>query len=792
MTSLLEKSIHTLELPRILERLASYAISDEAKERLLALRPTDSEEEAERLVRETSAARKLLGLRGAPAFSGVKDIAPSLRRVDLGGVLNMRELLQIGALLHTTRRVKGFYDEEGNIETCIDHLFSELEPDRPLEERILTSILNEDEMADSASPELSDIRRHIARANSKIRDTLQSIITSRTYSTYLQDPIITQRGGRFVVPVKSEHKGAMKGLVHDVSSSGQTFFIEPMQVVELNNEIRELEVKEKKEIERILAEFSVVVSESITPLLRNYGILIELDCIFAKGRFADTLRASEPVINRTFEIELKRARHPLLDAATAVPITVRLGRGFDTLVVTGPNTGGKTVTLKTLGLFSLMAACGLHIPADDGSTLPVFRGVFADIGDEQSIEQSLSTFSSHMTNIVAILGEAGPSSLVLFDELGAGTDPVEGAALAVSVIEYVRKLGARVAATTHYAELKEYALLTPGVENASCEFDVDTLKPTYRLLIGIPGKSNAFAISGRLGLPEQIIENAENLIDSENRRFEDVLAALDAERRAMEEEREESARLRDEARTDARKAKLYREELELERQKAREKAESEASRIVENAREEVETILAEVRDLQKRAQSESVTEELNRARSEMRGRLNAADAALSKKEKRKAEPPSRPLQAGDTVRLVKTGTLASVIKPPDAGGAMQLQAGILKVTARLDEVELVEEPKKKDNASGHRRVKAEVSAPSGRTELDLRGLMSDEAIMEAERFIDHALRSGVHTLTLIHGKGTGALRAAIQAWLKKQPQVRSFRLGTFGEGEAGVTVVELK
>jgi len=809
LNKLYEKSIKTLELPRILEMLASHAVCDEAKERALALLPSDDIDDVKQSMAETSAAVRLIGLKGSPPFSGVKDLGASVRRAERGGSLNMVELLQVAALLNAVRRVKAYSDDDSSIETVLDYRFSRLAPNKYLEDRITGAILSEEEVADSASPELYDLRRKIRLANSKVRETLQRIITSSAYSRFLQEALITQRSGRYVVPVKSEHKGDFPGLVHDVSSSGATFFVEPMQVVQLNNEIRELASKEEKEIERILAELSAEVADHADNIIDNYKILVELDFIFAKGKLAYAMRAAEPAIRETPGVRFRNARHPLLERATAVPITVSLGEDFDTLVVTGPNTGGKTVALKTIGLLTLMAMSGLHIPAEDGSYVSVFTGIYADIGDEQSIEQSLSTFSSHMTNIVAILGEAKEGTLILFDELGAGTDPIEGAALAVSIIEHARTAGAMITATTHYAELKEYALTTSGVENASCEFDVETLKPTYRLLIGIPGKSNAFAISKRLGLPEDIIEHARSRINSENRQFEDVVSTLEKERQAMEAERLQAEKLRREAQDTAARARKFKEDSEKERSRARERANAEARQIIESARAEVDKILEELTELRKRSSEESFASDLNRARSELRRKLNAADDKLKpSKPQVKARKPSRPIKQGDTVRLLNVGTNAAVLTPPDESGNLTVQAGIMKVTLNISEVELVEtdqagEAVKQYAASlRNRGVMPQSSARSssgnaeGRvrtasTEVDLRGMATDEALIEMERFIDGAVLSKLNTLTIIHGKGTGALRAAVQQNLRNHPNVKSFRLGRYGEGEAGVTIVEL-
>ena len=573
MTDLFEKSIVTLELPRVLEQLAACAATQEGKERSLALRPMTDPDDVQRALDETTAAVNMLIQRGSPGFSGVKPVGASLHRADMGGSLNTRELLEIAAVLRCARTAKEYGDTEEK--TPISHLFRALTPNRFLEDTITNSIVGEDELADSASSELASIRRHMRSTEAKVREILQKIISSNQ-SKYLQESIITIRSDRYVVPVKSEFKNSIPGLVHDVSSSGSTFFIEPMGVVKANNELRELSAREKKEIERILAELSAQCAAHKEDISEDYDLLIWLDTIFARGRLSLNMEASQPRLSEKY-LRLQKARHPLLDKKTAVANDLELGDKFDTLMITGPNTGGKTVTLKTIGLLTLMAQCGLHIPAGADSAVRVFDRVLADIGDEQSIAQSLSTFSSHMTTIVGILNEADDHSLILLDELGAGTDPVEGAALAASIIDSARNLGALVAATTHYAELKVYAMTTPGVENASCEFNVETLAPTYRLILGIPGKSNAFAISRRLGLPEYIIEKAAARLDAENVRFEDVLTKLDQQRQEMEKERTEAKRLKLEMEQSAAKAKEYRDKLEAERAKVVEKAQAEPS-----------------------------------------------------------------------------------------------------------------------------------------------------------------------------------------------------------------------
>ena len=791
MTDLFEKSIQTLELPRVLELLAAQAATEEGKDRCRALRPFTDPDDVARLQRETSAACAMIVLKGTPPLSGIRPVAASLQRADMGGALNTRELLDIAALLRCARSAKE-YAAGDRAKSCIDHLFASLQANRFLEDKITGSILSEEEIADAASPELADIRRHIRASASKVRDILQRLISS-SQSKYLQESIITMRSGRYVVPVKSEYKNEVPGLVHDVSGSGGTFFIEPMAVVKTNNELRELQSREEKEIDRILRELSAECAAHKEDIAQDYDLLILIDCIFARARLSGTLRCSEPRLSKK-GITLRKARHPLLDPKKAVANDLYLGGDFDTLVVTGPNTGGKTVTLKTIGLLTLMAQCGLHIPVDDDSSVVVFDHVLADIGDEQSIAQSLSTFSSHMVNIVGILAECGPGSLILFDELGAGTDPVEGAALAAAIIESARERGALVCATTHYAELKVYAMTTKGVENASCEFDVETLAPTYRLLIGVPGKSNAFAISRRLGLPQAIIDKAAERIDAENVRFEDVLTQLDRQRQQMEKEKDEARRLRREMEESAKTAREYRERLEKEKAKVVEKAQAEARAILQEARDTADRVFAELNDMRRRQEKEADWLEQNQRRSGLLHQLNEAEDALGAREEVPAPPPTRPAQAGDTVELVKMGTRASVIAV-NKDGSLQLQAGILKITAKQEEVRVVEDAGgggKKQAAQIAQRAEHKLRALGASPEVDLRGMMTDEAIMALDRFLDSAVMGRLETVTVIHGKGTGAVRKAVREHLKRSKYVKSFRPGRYGEGEDGVTVVELK
>ena len=797
MSDLFDKSIRTLELPRVLELLSEQAVSAEARQRALRLRPETEPEEVLRLLDQTDAARNLIGLRGSPSFSGVKPVAEALDRADRGGALNTRELLTIADLLTAARRAKEYFNDEAAEKTAIDHLFLSLHGNRFLEEKIKRAIPDEDTIADAASTELADIRRHMRAAQAKSRQILQKIISSPSYGKILQETIITQRDGRFVVPVKAEHKGDLPGLVHDISSTGATLFVEPMGVVQANNEYIELQAKEQKEIDRILAEFSAEAAAHREDIQWDYDTLVHLDLIFARGQLSYKMNAVRPEVRRDGAIHLRKARHPLLDPKTAVPIDIALGDSFDTLVITGPNTGGKTVTLKTLGLLTLMTQCGLHIPAADRSAVSVYERVLADIGDEQSIEQSLSTFSAHMVNIVEILKEADRHSLVLFDELGAGTDPVEGAALAIAVIQHVRRLGAKVAATTHYAELKTFAMTTAGVENASCEFDVETLAPTYRLLIGIPGKSNAFAISRRLGLPEDVIAAAQGQMSGESVRFEDILTQLEEKRQALEKREQEADRLLRQREEDARRAREFREQMERAKDNARSRGEAEAKRILRDARTAADQVFQELSEMRKaQAKAERMLNE-NEARAALRRTLNEAEEAVSRRDARQ-EPipkPSRPIRAGDLVEIPGVKTPAEVVSV-GKDGTLQLKAGILKMKAKVDEVRLIEDDeraaRKKTPSVTIRQNADRALRASAARELDIRGMETLEAESVVENFISAAVMGKLETVTIIHGKGTGALRKAVHDILRRNKAVKSFRLGVYGEGESGVTVVTLK
>ncbi len=789
-----EKSIRTLELPGVLERAAEFAASETAKERIRSLLPLEDIEDMQRSMQETQDALSLMATRPAPAFSGLRDITESVGRAERGGTLNPAELLRIAAFLRTARDTKAWMSTDRRDDapgTSIDHYFQAIGANKFLEEHISACILSEEEMADNASPELASIRRQIRAANARVREVLHRIVSSPSYQKLLQENIITIRGDRYVVPVKIECKGSFPGLVHDVSASGQTVYIEPNAVVEANNELRILASREHKEIERILAELSDEVAQFAAGLADDFRILTELDVIFARARFALDIDGQPPKLTSDGAVVLRRARHPLLPRDTAVPIDIRVGDGFDTLVITGPNTGGKTVALKTMGLLTLMAMCGLHIPAEYDSRVSVFTRIFADIGDEQSISQSLSTFSSHMTTIVGILGELDEHSMVLFDELGAGTDPVEGAALAQAIIEHIRGRGARVLATTHYAELKSYALTTEGVENAACEFDLETLKPTYRLLIGVPGKSNAFAISRRLGLPEEIVRDAKSSLQSENVQFEDVLNRLEQERQAMERERMETRELRRAAEETNKRAAAALAGLDRERERELEAARKKAQDIIEEARSAAQLAYDELDRMRREAAADAFSKNISEARATVGRVLNEAKAGTRPEPKKRVAENSRPIRVGDTVELLATGNRATVLEI--SGKKLRLQAGILQISAKAGDVQLVESEAEKETKKVVKTAVQAASATMGAaTSVDLRGMNADEAEMVLQRFLDTSSMANLKTVTVIHGKGTGVLRQAVQNALKRDRRVASFRLGRYGEGDLGVTVVELK
>jgi len=790
MSELYEKSLLKLELDQVLSMLADCAGSTEGKAACLRIRPVSDLEDVCALLAETTAASDLCTRKGNPGFSEVKDITASLERADRGGSLQPKELLSIAGVLRCTRIVKA-YTADDEKATILDPLFRMLTPNKYLEDRIFGAILSEEEIADTASPELADIRRHMRIQSAKVKDGLQKIISSPAYSKYLREPIITIRQGRYVVPVKSECKNDIPGLVHDVSATGSTYFVEPMSAVNANNALRELELKEKNEIERILSELSAEAAAHRENICDNFHLLVRLDVIFAKARLGYKMRAWGPIMNDQGKVELRNARHPLIDPKTVVPISLHMGTDFDTMIITGPNTGGKTVTLKTVGLLTLMAECGLHIPAADGSTLSTFDAILADIGDEQSIAQSLSTFSSHMRTIVDVVAQCNDRTLVLFDELGAGTDPAEGAALAIALIEFCRKMGSRVMATTHYAELKLYAMRTQGVINASCEFDVETLQPTYKLLIGIPGKSNAFAISRKLGLSEDILKEAADMVGKSDKDFEEVLSQLERQRQQMENARAEAERLRKETEKIKQQSEQYSEQLRKEREKAMEAARREAQQIIEDARRTANAAADELKALKKQLSENADTQGINQRQAELRRSLNEAESRIrSGQEEKKRPEPKRSVLVGDTVELLKLGTKASVIAI-NKDGTYLLQAGILKMTVKPNEVYLLEQEnpyKQKSSRPAHSGREMKMTAMA--SEIDLRGMDSVEAICVLDRYLDEAMRSNLQSVRIIHGKGTGTLRAAVQQSLRKNKFVKKFRLGVYGEGEDGVTIAE--
>ena len=789
MSELYEKSLVKLELNQVLAMLADCAGSEGGKEACLKLRPTSDLEEVEQMLGQTTAASELSTRKGYPAFASAADVSASLERADRGGSLQPKELLQIGGILRCTRSVKGYISEDDQ-ETVLDELFRALTPNKYLEDRILGAILSEEEIADTASPELADIRRHLRIQAGKIRDSLQKVISSPAYSKFLREPIITIRQGRYVVPVKSECKNDVPGLVHDVSATGSTYFVEPMSAVNANNALRELELREKKEIERILAELSAEAAAHAEDINLDYTMLVQLDVIFAKAKLAFQMRAWAPIMNDKGRVELRNARHPLIDPKKVVPISLRLGSDFDTMIITGPNTGGKTVTLKTIGLLTLMAECGLHVPAGDGSVLSTFDAILADIGDEQSIAQSLSTFSSHMKTIVDVVAQCDDRTLVLYDELGAGTDPAEGAALAIALIEFSRKMGSRVVATTHYAELKLYAMRTKGVINASCEFDVETLQPTYKLLIGIPGKSNAFAISRKLGLSEEILKEASDLVGKSDKDFEDVLSQLEQQRQQMENARMEAEKLRQETARIKQQSEQYQEQLRKEKEKAMEAARREAQGIIEEARAAANAASEELKALRKQLQDGDTTG-LNQRQAELRRTLNETEDRLRAQQPQRQRPKeTRDIMVGDTVELLKLGIKASVLAI-NKNGTLELQAGIMKMSAKRDEVYLLENEnpyKAKGGHPAHSGREMKMTAMS--SEIDLRGMDTVEAICVLDRYMDEAMRAKLSSVRIIHGKRTGALRQAVHQDLKRNKFVKTFRLGVYGEGEDGVTIAE--
>ena len=784
----MDKHTKALELDKILEMVAGECSSADGAELARKLEPVFTAAEARWLLEETDAAFVAMAKFGAPSFYGMKNVTNPLRRAQAGGGLGLRELLDIAGTLRTIRGLTQWWGKSESVRTALTGRFEVLAPNKYLEEKIFTCILNEEEVADNASPALANIRRKIRAASQRVRDQLDKLIRSPSHQKHLQESIVTQRGGRYVVPVKAEFRGEVPGLVHDTSASGATVFVEPMSVVEANNEIRVLRSDEQEEISRILLELSGEAGSFADSIIESYNYAVQLDLIFAKAQVAYRMKAVVPQVGEDGRIVLHAARHPLIQKDKVVPTDITLGVSFDTLIITGPNTGGKTVALKTIGLLTLMAMCGLMIPAGEGSQISVFRHILADIGDEQSIEQSLSTFSSHMVNIIHIFQVADASSLILLDELGAGTDPVEGAALAQSIIQELRGRGGRLACTTHYAELKAYAIQTPGVENGSCEFDVATLRPTYRLLIGVPGKSNAFAITQRLGMDTVIVDRARELVSRESNAFEQVVGRLEEDRRKMEDElrrlRESAAK----AQQSAEQAERLKEEAESQFKKEVDRARQEAAQIVQKTRQRADALVNELEDLRRQKNKQLSAEQKARLRSGLKELENSSDPVRERRDDNYVLP--RPLVVGDEVLIYDIDKDATVLEEPKDGMVL-VQAGIIKTRVPLSNLRLMSKRQmKKKNPT--RTVTKNISTPEVASSLDLRGQTVEEALMEVDSFLDRASRMHLSQVTIIHGKGTGALRAAVQQHLRRCAQVKSFRLGTYGEGESGVTIAELK
>ncbi len=791
----MNKYYKKLELDKILELLAEQTYSDGCREKAAKLEPLSGVDKIRAELKKTDDAFTLSAKFGTPRFRQIKDLSGSLKRAESGSMLSFRELLDIAEILRETAMLCDWYAQCSGIENSLDVYFTELYPVRDLEQRISESIVSEEEMSDAASAELASIRKRIVRQGQNIRDQLDGMIKSKSTQKFLQDNIVTMRDGRYVLPVKSEHKGDVPGLVHDTSATGQTFFIEPMSVVEANNEIRILKAREQAEIERITRELSEKVGENAASIGNNFKAAEILELYFAKANLGAKMRACTPEIYSEPKVILKNARHPLLDMDTAVPISVEIGEKYDCLIVTGPNTGGKTVAIKTVGLLTLMTMCGLMIPAAEGSVIGAFNGIYVDIGDEQSIEQSLSTFSSHMMNIVNILEKADSDSLVLIDELGSGTDPVEGAALAVSILTTFKNYSCKVLATTHYQEVKMFALRTEGVENASCEFDVETLKPTYKLVVGVPGKSNAFAITRRLGMPEFVISRAEDLVSTEDKRFEQVVDALEKSRQELETLKESLAVSERNAKMTEGELKQKLSDLEQQKEKELEKARQRALSIIEDTRAKSNMLLNELEELKKAKDKEELRKGIADKKSRISGELNRMHDAANPVVVRVTEDYvlPRPLKVGDSVMLADTRREGSLLTLPNMSGVCYVQIGMMRVKTNQKNLRLVENTKKKEQPKSS--VKKQVTSNMNRRggmELDIRGMLGDEGVLEVERFIDSSQLAGLSQIVIIHGKGTGALRAAVHQALKTNPSVKSYRLGAYGEGEAGVTVVELK
>ena len=791
-----EKTLKVLEFDKIIKKLAGFATSNLGKAMAEELLPATNIETVRERLQETDDAVSYIVKRGTPPLGGIHDIKDSLKRVEMGSILMPGELLKVSDVLRLCRLLKkhAFTDSKTAEEKSIVlDLINSLEPNKRIEDKISAAIISEEEIADDASPTLRNIRRQITEQQESIKEKLNSIIKSPKYQKFIQESIVTIREGSYVIPVKQEYRSEIPGLIHDSSASGATIFIEPMAVVEANNYIKQLLIKEQAEIEKILAELTAEVASILEQLKLNISILARLDFIFAKAKFSLQYNCTMPKLNDSGYIYIRKGRHPLLDPATVVPIDFWIGDNYDTLVITGPNTGGKTVTLKTVGLFTLMAQAGLHVPAGDNTEICVFKKVFADIGDEQSIEQSLSTFSSHMTNTVKILENADNNSLVLLDELGAGTDPTEGAALAISILEYLHKKGAVTVATTHYSELKVFAMTAEYAQNASCEFDVETLKPTYKLLIGVPGKSNAFAISKRLGLPDDILDRAKEFLTQEDIRFEDVLITLEKDRTEAEKERMKAEAYRLEA--EKLKEELLNQKKKLEKEKDRiiREAKEEARRILTNAMKESESIIEELKRLEKERMAAERNKMIEKLKTSLRSKINEIDESLAEPllvPKEYVKPPEN-LKPGDTVFIENLNQKGIIVEPPGTDGNALVQVGIIKINVHVTNLKLVDEQKIEIGRTGAAEI-GKSKAMNISTQLDLRGMTLEEALPCVDKYLDDASLAGLESVIIIHGKGTGILRAGIQKHLKSNPHVKSFRLGKFGEGEAGVTVVQLR
>ena len=789
-----QKTLNKLEYNKIIAILEEQASSMRGRQLCRKLKPMTDLERINTCQEQTSAAFTRIIKKGRLSLSDAFPVGESLKRLEIGGTLGSGELLRICKLLKTAARAKSYgrHDTQDDLADCLDVYFEQLEPLTPLTTEIERCIQGEDEISDDASSTLKSIRRSIGSLNDKVHSTLTNLVNG-SLRTYLQDPIITMRGDRYCVPVKAEYRNQVNGMIHDQSSTGSTLFIEPMAVVRLNNDLKELYAKEQEEIQVILARLSEDTALYIEEIRNNYKLLTDLDFIFAKGALALSMNASRPVLNQEGRIRIREGRHPLLDPRKVVPISVTLGEDFTLLIITGPNTGGKTVSLKTVGLFTLMGQAGLHIPAGDRSELAIFRQVYADIGDEQSIEQSLSTFSSHMTNIVSFLQEVDENSLVLFDELGAGTDPTEGAALAIAILSYLHKRNIRTMATTHYSELKVYALSTPGVENACCEFDVESLKPTYRLLIGIPGKSNAFAISGKLGLPDYIIEDAKQHLTEQDASFEDLLTALESSKRTIEKEREAIETYKREVEALKNQAKQKQAKIEEQRERILKEANEKAGPILREAKELADET---IRNFQKFGKEGISAAEMEKERARLRQKLKetSSSGTMTVKKPKKAYKPSD-FKLGESVKVLSMNLTGTVSSLPDSRGNLTVQMGILRSQVNISDLEIIEEPASYSVKSMKRTSKGKLKMSKSLSvspEINLLGKTVDEAVSELDKYLDDAILSHLSTVRVVHGKGTGALRKGIHEFLRRQKHVKSYRLGEFGEGDAGVTIVELK